>query len=357
MNPSLLWPSTFVIIAIIYPQGSLEIGNGNKKQLESKTGRTGIADFSFCIAIIYLASLCRMKAQNERERLPSFISKQVKDSRHFFLNLDPKPSISFEIVCGGVEQVSRDYQIKRDNFPFYAIEFVASGEGTLHISGRTHQLSSGSIYAYGPAVDHQISNTGQRGMKKYYLDLSGTKVAPRLQAAQLQTSQRGYTPIWTKDVIEMEAVFELLIDEAQRNRSLALPICHNLVELIFLKIQQLQVSTEGPRSKAYDTYESVCQYIDRNFLELHTASEIAQACDLSPMYLSRLFKRFSSSGCYHYLLQRKMNHAAELLLGGKLLVSEVAEKLAFPDAFQFSRSFKRIYGYPPSKLTQTNRHS
>jgi AraC-like DNA-binding protein len=33
-----------------------------------------------------------------------------------------------------------------------------------------------------------------------------------------------------------------------------------------------------------------------------------------------------------------------------LLVKEVAQRLEFPDSFQFSRAFKRVYDIPPGKL-------
>ncbi len=48
-----------------------------------------------------------------------------------------------------------------------------------------------------------------------------------------------------------------------------------------------------------------------------------------------------------------MNYAAGLLMNEGLLVPEVAQRLGFPDAFQFSRAFKRVYGIPPSQLNTT----
>ncbi len=46
-----------------------------------------------------------------------------------------------------------------------------------------------------------------------------------------------------------------------------------------------------------------------------------------------------------------MSYAAAALLANEgLLVKEVAEQLEIADAFQFSRSFLRIYGIPPTKL-------
>ena len=68
------------------------------------------------------------------------------------------------------------------------------------------------------------------------------------------------------------------------------------------------------------------------------------------MYVARLFSRFARTGAYRFLLRLRMNRAAELLIDDGLMVKEVADKLGFPDAFTFSRAFKRIHGVPPSGL-------
>ena len=78
--------------------------------------------------------------------------------------------------------------------------------------------------------------------------------------------------------------------------------------------------------------------------------QVAEECDITPVYLSRLFGKFSDCGAYQYLLRRKMNYAAGLLINEGLLVKEVAQQMEFADAFQFSRAFKRVYGISPKQL-------
>ena len=192
-------------------------------------------------------------------------------------------------------------------------------------------------------------------MKKYYLDLFGTDVSGHLRAANLQSAEMAFTPIWVKGVHELASVFEMLIHEAHQHRLKMRSICEVLTQLIFLKMQQLRLTEDHSRSKAYDTYERICLHINEHFLSLHSARDIAAQCGVTPMYLSRLFKRFSDTGSYRYLLGLKMNYAAGLLLEDDTTVQEVAERIGIPDPFQFSRTFKRVFGYPPSQLTKTGR--
>ena len=53
-----------------------------------------------------------------------------------------------------------------------------------------------------------------------------------------------------------------------------------------------------------------------------------------------------------YILKTRMKYARSLLLEKDLLVSEVAEILNCNSLYDFSRQFKQIYRYAPSKIPE-----
>lgn len=286
--------------------------------------------------------------------LPEFVSRQVTEARRFFLNLNPNTEASLEIVCGGVERMRPEYVVDRSDFPYYALELVAEGEGVLTIGGRQHTLQAGTVFAYGPRALHTIRNRAENGMRKYYVDFVGTRAAKWLRTAGLRPTANRYAPVAVGGLHELTDVFEMLIREASDNGPMATAICESLLQLLFLKIEQLRLPDGSALPKAYATYERIRRYMDAHFLQLHTAQDVADECEITPVYLSRLFGRFGDCGAYQYLLRRKMNYAAGLLMNEGMLVKDVARRLEFADAFQFSRAFKRIYGVPPTKLVNPN---
>ncbi len=88
------------------------------------------------------------------------------------------------------------------------------------------------------------------------------------------------------------------------------------------------------------------------FLHLTEIEEVAKACRLTSVHVSRLFKQYAGIGAYQALLRRKMSYAAELLSREGLLVKEAADRLGFRDQFQFSRAFKSVYGVSPKHLIE-----
>lgn len=288
------------------------------------------------------------------DSLPLFVSRQVSEARRFFLNLNPNGKEAIEVVCGGVERMHPEYVVDRRDFPYFAIEVVAEGEGLLKINGEHHTLSAGSVFAYGPRTPHTIRNLAENGMRKYYLDFVGKQAVTLLKAAGLRTGDRQYTAIAVGGLHELTDIFEMLIRNGGESGPMTLSITESLTQLLFLKIRQLRLPTGNAMPKAYATYERARHYINEHYLDLHSARDVADQCDITPVYLSRLFGRFSECGAYQFLLRRKMNYAAGLLMNEGLLVKEVAERLGFADPFQFSRSFKRIYGIPPTKLAHAD---
>ncbi|TWT55722.1 AraC family transcriptional regulator [Allorhodopirellula solitaria] len=281
---------------------------------------------------------------------PDFVSRQTHDARRFYLNLQPSQAQPLSLVCGGVERMDADYVVERSSFPYHAIEWVSEGRGILEMGGKEHELAVGSMFAYGPGIPHRIRNLPPENMRKYYLDLAGTEATERLTELGLLDGR----PVTIGRPHEFVELWNLIDREARDVGEHSHSICEMLTCVFLRKIQQRLVSAPaGESSEASQTFEMACHLIGERFLDFRTVEEVAAELGFSPVYLSRLFKRFTGSGAYRYLLRLRMNYAAELLVERGLQVSAVAKRLGYADAFQFSRAFKRVYGVPPSSLAKT----
>jgi len=122
-----------------------------------------------------------------------------------------------------------------------------------------------------------------------------------------------------------------------------------LIEMLLAKIEQ------QAQPKSALAYLRARRYIEEHYLDLRTVQEVARACNVNRMYLSRLFRRFAGSGVYQFMTCLKMNRAAELLCDEGMTVKEAAERLAFSDPFHFSRVFKRVHGIAPERYVRQHR--
>lgn len=276
------------------------------------------------------------------EELPHFVSTQVTEASRYFLNLNPKRSSSLVVVCGGCERMGADYLIERKTFPYLCIEFVADGAGTLLLQGKRHPLRPGMAFAYGPGIPHLIHNDPAHPMRKYYVDFAGREASRLLSLSPLGK----WKPVQIAAPEELLDIFAALQRDAAAETEIRDELCSAHLRLLLLKLFQKAQPLQGDQPRSFATYQRARRYVEEHFEELRSAEEIARACHMTPVYLSRVFNRFGKMTPYHFLMRLKMNRAAEQLLDG-MLVKEVAEALQFSSPFQFSRAFKRLYGLSP----------
>ena len=80
-----------------------------------------------------------------------------------------------------------------------------------------------------------------------------------------------------------------------------------------------------------------------------TVAEMAAAANLGEKQLERLCRRELGRPPRQQLIWLRMRHAAALLAHGDAKVETVAARVGYQNPFVFSRTFKRVMGWPPSE--------
>lgn len=99
---------------------------------------------------------------------------------------------------------------------------------------------------------------------------------------------------------------------------------------------------------------SAKKLINERFADELTLDTIAEAIDISPYYLSRVFSEQSGFTLSSYLTSVRMEKAVELLRDVKLNVSQVARSVGYRDPHYFSKVFKAHLGASPSAYRSKN---
>lgn len=279
---------------------------------------------------------------NDLADAPAFISRQIRASRHYYLNLAPGPCPNIVVVCGGLEHVRADYLIDRSDFPFVVVEFVAEGKGHVTLGETSHTLRTGTAFAYFPRTRHIIRTDPCSLLSKYYVALAGDAAERLVRNSNLGT--QGIVRVSRPE--EIIAVYNLLAQYAANHTPYSAQLCNALIPVLILKFAETELPS-GAEGEAYATYQLIRDVIRTRFLELLNLESVAAACGVNEFHLCHLFKRFDRETGYQFLIRMKMNHAAELLTEPQAQVNTVASRLGYEDAFQFSRVFKRVHGISP----------
>ncbi|HEY0408156.1 MAG TPA: AraC family transcriptional regulator [Pyrinomonadaceae bacterium] len=86
-----------------------------------------------------------------------------------------------------------------------------------------------------------------------------------------------------------------------------------------------------------------------------SVAEIAAAVGVHPLHLARTFRRFFNCSPGEYLRKCRIQQAANLLLGSKKTLAEIALISGFADQSQFTRSFRQYTGNTPANFRRVNK--
>jgi AraC-like DNA-binding protein len=250
------------------------------------------------------------------------------------------------VVCGGVEHARPDYQIHRETFPFYSIEYVVRGRGSVKLRGHVHGLEPGRLFSYGPGISQEIASNAADPLFKYFVDFSGRK-------AKALLSSCGLAPGRVSQVFpptELQALFDELIHCGLKGTSHATVLCDRLLECLALRINDSRAPVGGAEKLAFNTYQRCRQHVQQHCHRLKTLEQISAECYVNNAYLCRLFRRYDHQSPYQFLLRLKMNQAAQRLQQPGTLVKQISEEAGFEDPFHFSRAFKRAFGLSPDRF-------
>ena len=88
-------------------------------------------------------------------------------------------------------------------------------------------------------------------------------------------------------------------------------------------------------------FNSVLNYINEYFCEDLTLEMVAEHSGFSKFHFSRLFKKYTGTTFYDYLIYKRLQAAEQMLAEADLSVTEVALRTGFSSISTFNRTFKR----------------
>ena len=127
--------------------------------------------------------------------------------------------------------------------------------------------------------------------------------------------------------------------------------------IIYKILAEMQKSSYLPSGR-YDKIKPAVELIQAEFLKRDISMEnLTATSGISEAYLKRLFGERFGMPPKKYIIQMKINHAAELLRAGRYKVADVALMSGYTDIYFFSRQFKKYMGISPSDFVKKYKSS
>lgn len=228
----------------------------------------------------------------------------------------------------------------------YLLHYILKGRGLFRAGGETYQLSAGQAFLIYPDLITYYEADLTNPWSYCWVGFGG------LQAETL-LKRSGFTParpILRED--ESGAVrrcMTAMLEVQPHTKSRDLRLTAKIYELMAALVENVQQDeTARSHSRRQQYVEEVIHFIEMNFANKITVSDIAHSIGLNRSYLNALFKKQMQSSIQDYLIRYRVDRACRLMLNDSLTIGDIARSVGYDDPLQFSKIFRKIKGCPPS---------
>lgn len=121
--------------------------------------------------------------------------------------------------------------------------------------------------------------------------------------------------------------------------------------IIGLEQSICRMITQKDEQKNHRLIARAKKYILEHFTDGISLDQVAEAINISPGYLSTIFRQYTGICFIDYLTGIKIDEAKRLLRESDNKIYEIAEFLGYQNAYYFSKVFKKITGMTPSEFS------
>ena len=250
------------------------------------------------------------------------------------------------------------YQEKEKGFTFSGeehapLELTYVDKGALHsvADGRDILLEQGDLVIYAP---------GQWHMQYADVDMSPSFITITFDLAGEYPAEL----INRKFTIPQPAVSTLqrMLRELDRMDDFSADMVICMLQVLLLELLREQANPAGTKLRATNAVNSeneiirrAQQYISEHVREKLTVPLVARHVDVSPSYLTALFRKNLQISPGEYVRRIKLQESKQMIREDNMNFTEIAAALQYSTVHHFSRQFKDKFGITPTEYAKSVR--
>ncbi len=256
----------------------------------------------------------------------------------------------------------------RHQHDFSELVIVLEGEAQHVTQTDRFPISAGSVFVLHPGEPHAYQQSHQLLManimfRREELPLLWSDVSQMPGFHTLFTLEPNYRrnagnegqlTLDTDQLAQLSVMLQHLDDELSQRDPGWITAAMAHFALIVTTLCRAYSHTQHPIARQLLRVGEVVGHIETNLDEEYSLQAMADMANLSPRGFTRLFRQLMGTSPIDYLIRKRMERAAELLMDPKLGNNEVAHMVGLSDGNYLARQFRRIYGCSP-RAYQRNR--
>lgn len=231
----------------------------------------------------------------------------------------------------------------------YLLFYTVAGAGLIEQGSQQVELPAGSALLLNCRTPQSYCTApGQQSWQHTWVHLDGAGVA---NLAETLLPQNRLTPVRVS-AWEMQPLFDTIFAEWDRGTVAAqIETGLTLHRMLALMAARLLAGDASRSNRAL--IEQATGYIRVHYAEPLSLDALLAQAPVSKSWFLRLFRQYTGTTPYNFLLSTRITRAKELLVLTDFAVSEIAHQVGFGDESNFSTRFTAMVGQSPQQYRKS----
>jgi len=243
--------------------------------------------------------------------------------------------------------------------------YVISGTGEITIDGRTYGLCPGCAVLFKAGTPY-VWNVTEMQLYIINFDYNSSfshvtstfhpfraELFPedkKMDCGIISDEPLLNSPIMLRSASSLELLFRMIVTESSIGGRYTECFLSNAVKTLIYAILKLDIECEkAAEEKGLPLIRNIIEYIGENLDKTISNAVIAKKFHFNASYINRVFKKHTGTTLHEYILERRINSAAEKLRTERLSVAETAKLTGFSGTVHFSKAFRKRMGISPTE--------
>lgn len=242
------------------------------------------------------------------------------------------------------------------------IIYISSGYGLVVVDNNQYTAKPGRLFIFPPFRLHkvQVDATDKYPYHRTVMHIEQHQLLkyldafPRHKTSFLSLSSSN-SPAQIHDMSDKSVIIENILENfsmQQISGEYSPPeVAFMLMQLIdHLPSRQVKIDTIAPTKATL-----IMDWVETHFMEKCTLKNLAQELNLSPNYISRIFRAQTGGQLQEYIVCRRIKHSCEILRNSSVSIAEIAQASGFNDVSYFISCFKKLMKQTPLQYRKKDR--
>lgn len=263
-----------------------------------------------------------------------------------YIELEPQPKAfeDFYLNFCGAQACAPNHSYGPALRPHHLLHYCLKGKGKYYVNNRVYKISAGDAFLIMPDMITYYQADSEDPWTYLWLSFSGTKTKEYLKRCNLDEEN---LVIHCDYATQLEQCVLAIMGHNKLSYSNELFIQGQLFNFFSYLAKSADVAYQDMQTN-YNIYvNKAINYIQSNYQEMMTVTQIASYLGLNRSYLTTLFKKELNLSPQEFLLQYRMMRAEDLLTSTDLPINQIAYSCGYSNQLSFSKAFSNTHAMPP----------